>query len=188
MKKIILLSACGFISLYSCQKKTDVTPATTETLPLVVTTPVPAVRLDSIPDGGILKLKLQQDSTPIDETLVRFEHTAPSDFSNTIDAAYFTGFGIGSLASITTDGIPCMINTRPFTRGQAIKLKVTAKQSGIYTIRISYASKLPKNMGIWLKDAYKKDSLDLKLWNYRFNVIETDTNTFGSERFTLVLR
>lgn len=188
MKKIILLSVCGLLALNSCQKNADVVPPPTQPLTTIVKATPAVTKLDTIPDGAILKIKLQQDSASIDETLLKFEHNAPINYSSAVDAVYFTGFGIGSLASLTANGIPCAIHTLPFVQANATRLKVGASHDGVYLLKISYTSNIPQNMNIWLKDAYKKDSLNLRLWNYSFNVYKADSNSYGSKRFTVVLR
>ena len=186
MKKIILLSLCAIALLNSCVGKTDIAPEPIKLPPPAGKSSV--VKLDTIPDGAILKVRLQMDSTQIDETLLKFDHDAGIDYSNSRDAVYFQGFGVASLSSVSDDGVPCAIQTLPYLSGNPIRLKVGVKKDGIYLLKISYANNIPQDKNIWLKDAYKQDSLNLRLWNYRFNVFKTDTNTFGARRFTIVIR
>ena len=48
---------------------------------------------------------------------------------------------------------------------------------------------IPDLYDIWLIDSYKKDSLDIKHNpTYRFNISKSDTNSYGSNRFQLVIR
>jgi hypothetical protein len=76
----------------------------------------------------------------------------------------------------------------PYAKGMAIGLHVSAKSNGIYLLKVSYLNKIPSDVRIWLKDAYKKDSLDLRIGNYSFNVLKSDTSSFGSGRFKIILR
>lgn len=47
---------------------------------------------------------------------------------------------------------------------------------------------IPALFTIWLKDAYKKDSLDIRANPaYTFDILHSDTNSYGSHRFTLVM-
>jgi hypothetical protein len=48
---------------------------------------------------------------------------------------------------------------------------------------------VPNTYSLWLMDGYKKDSLNMRLYpTYAFNVYKSDTTTFGSNRFKLVVR
>jgi len=67
-------------------------------------------------------------------------------------------------------------------------LKVGMKTDGIYILRLTYANQIPKGIRFWLKDKYMKDSLDMRVGNYAFQVVKADTNTYGQGRFTVVLR
>jgi len=153
-----------------------------------VPTHVTAVHHDTIPDGGSLKVKIQMDSLSTDETMLIFSHIASNMYINTQDAAYFPGSGAVSLSSLTSDGMPCAIQKLPYNPQYPIGLSVNVKNNGIYSLKISYLDKVPQTMSVWLKDKYMKDSLDLRVGNYAFQVVKSDTNTFGRERFKIVLR
>ena len=189
MKKILLMSVVGVIFLGACQKKAENNPSPVASSATFVppTTKTAAVQTDTIPDGGIFKIKLQLDSAVVDETLLSFQHSASRNYSNLQDAPYFPGFGIGSLSSITKDGVSCVIQIMPFCPGNAIPLKVTASRDGVYLLKTSFTKNIPSNMGIWLIDAYRKDSLNIRLSNYRFDVIKSDTNSYGAHRFSVVV-
>jgi hypothetical protein len=189
MKKILLMSVVGVIFLGACQKKAENNPSPVASSAAFIppTTQTTAVQTDTIPDGGTLKITLQLDSAMIDETLLSFRHSASLNYSNLEDAPYFPGFGIGSLSSITKDGVNCVIQMTPFCPHNAIPLKVTASRNGVYLLKTSFTKNIPGNMGIWLKDAYRKDSLNIRLWNYRFDVIKSDTNSYGAHRFSVAI-
>ena len=183
------MSVVGVIFLGACQKKAEDNPSPVASSTTLVppTTKTAAVQTDTIPDGGTLKIRLQLDSAMIDETLLSFQHSASCNYSNLQDAAYFPGFGIASLSTITKDGVSCVIQIRPFCPDSAIPLKVTASRDGVYLLKTSFTKNIPGNMGIWLKDAYRKDSLNIRLLNYSFNVIKSDTNSYGAHRFSVVI-
>ena len=143
---------------------------------------------DTLTDGAFYKIRLQKDSSAIDETVVMFRHTAPACFNASVDAIYFQGFGIASLSSLTSDNIPCAIQTRPYSINNTLRLKIGSKGTNTYTLRLSDLEKFPANYHIWLKDNYLKDSLDLRTANYTFNVVENDTTTFGITRFKVTVR
>jgi len=190
MKKILLMSLAGVIFLGACKKSGENTPSpatpSTPTIP-PATQPV-AAQADTIPDGAMVKIKLQLDSLSLDETVLEFEHHASGNFSNSKDAIYFPGFGKGSLCSVTRDGVDCAIQVVSFTPGEVIPLKVTAQHSGVYTLKTSFTKKLPPGKGLWLKDAYRKDSLNIRIWNYRFDIIKSDTSSYSAGRFSIVVR
>lgn len=182
------MSVVGVIFLGACQKNAENNPSPVVTSPVVIppTTQTVAAQTDTVPDGAQLRLTLQRDSATIDETSFGFKHSASCNFSNSEDAPYFAGFGNGSLSSFTRDGVKCAVQTLPSSPG-AIRLKVTAKHDGVYTLKTSFTKNLPANVGIWLKDAYRKDSLNIRLWNYRFDIVKSDTNTYSAQRFSFVI-
>ena len=188
MKKTILMSVVCVIFLSACQKQSENAPSPIAlSSHIIPPTTQTAAQTDTVPDGAILKIKLQQDSAALDETLLLYKHSASRNFTNYQDAPYFSGFGRGSLSSVTLDGISCAIQTVPFCRSIAIPLKVTAKNDGVYLLKTSLAENIPASLGIWLKDAYRKDSVNMRLWNYRFDVIKSDTNSYA-HRFSVVIR
>lgn len=189
MKKFLLMSMVGVVFLGACQKSAENNPSpVAHSTPVIPpTTQTVAAQTDTIADGGTFKIRLQLDSVPVDETLLSFRHTASNNYSNSQDAPYFSGFSEGTISSLTRDGVSCVIQVLPFCPGKAIPLKVTAQKDGIFLLKTSYTKNIPANMGIWLKDAYRKDSLNIRLWNYRFDVIKSDTNTYGVHRFSVVV-
>jgi len=188
MKKILLMSIAGVMFLGACKKGENTPSPSLPSTPIPPATSTVAAQADTIPDGAIVKIKFQLDSAAIDETILKFAHSASGDFSNTEDAVYFPGFGKGGLCSATNNGVYCAIQTVQFSPGKAIPLKVTAKNDGVYILKTSLTKNIPANMHIWLKDAYRKDSLNIRIWNYRFDVIKSDTNSFGAGRFSIVVR
>lgn len=188
MKKVILMSVVGVIFLSACQKKTEnnPSPVVTDTVAIPPTTQTVAAQTDTVPDGAMLRLTLKLDSASIDETSFGFNHSASCNYSNSQDAPYFSGFSNGSLSSLTRDGVRCAVQTLPSSPG-IIRLNVTAKNDGVYILKTSFVRNFPANTGIWLKDAYRRDSLNIRLWNYRFDIIKSDTNTYSAHRFSFVI-
>jgi hypothetical protein len=82
------------------------------------------------------------------------------------------------------------INSLPlWTNGTAIPLVVGAENSGLYNLNLMSVNDVPANFGIWLKDKKMKDSLNIRLYpSYAFNIVKTDTTSYGSSRFSIVLR
>jgi hypothetical protein len=91
---------------------------------------------------------------------------------------------------MSTDNVQLAINDIPLPKSsQTIKLKVNATANGVYTLSKTELNNLPALFDMWLMDAYMKDSLDIKHNStYKFNVNRADTNSFGANRFSLVIR
>jgi hypothetical protein len=183
MKKLILLSIIIFL-LAACQKEAKILPKVTP----VVTTAVVTAKPDTIPDKAAFKLKLCKDSVNTDETLFAFNHLGSLNYSTTNDAPYFTGFGQVNLASISADGVDLTINNLPYTSGMLVGLDVHTKTDGAYFLKLSYEKNIPANIQIWIKDTYLKDSINVCSANYHFNVAEADANSFGKNRFKVILK
>ena len=143
---------------------------------------------DSIPDSACLKIRILKDSTMIDETAVAFFRSATPTYNTQMDAKYFPGYGIASLATLTSDGVPCASQCIPFRQTNAVGLSIGSKESNNYLLKLSYLHKFPAGIHIWLKDKFLSDSVDLRSKNYAFTVNKPDTNTFGSDRFKVVIR
>jgi hypothetical protein len=191
MKTIKLSALLAFLllSFSACKKLEDVAP-TTPVTPVVstATNTVTPVKYDTIPDKAIFKLQLVKDSSNYDETMFIFDHKASLNYSGNEDGAYFPGYGEESLASISNDGKDLAINDLPFTQGMAIGLDMNVKTGGAYFFKLSYASKIPATMKIWVKDTYMKDSVDVRSGHYDFTVNKADANSYGSKRFQIILK
>jgi len=138
-----------------------------------------------------LMLKLNKDSMNYDETMIRFNDTASNKFVQTEDAPYLQGLGAVSLSSFSSDSVAMAVNQMklPKQTSLSIPLKITAKTSGVYKMQMVSASQIPQVYDLWLMDAYKHDSVDMKHNNtYLFDINQTDSTTFGSGRFKLVIR
>ena len=95
-----------------------------------------------------------------------------------------------SLSSLSSNNYLLAINTLPLvSTGTTVGLAVGANANGIYKLNLTtISSTIPSSVAIWLKDAYKKDSLDFKKYpSYSFNINKSDSATYGSHRFTMVL-
>ena len=141
MKKLIIfISAAVFVS--SCHKDLDGVPPTGKQNALS------GVQRDSIPDSACLKIRIQKDSAMIDETAVAFFHSATSTYNPQLDSKYFPGFGIASLATLTSDGVPCASQCIPFTLTNSVRLRVGSTESNNYILKLSYLYKFPSGIHI----------------------------------------
>lgn len=139
---------------------------------------------------GSLRVALEKDAINKDDILIMFAPTTSPAFVFNEDASYFPGYGLVGLSSLSSDGVLMTIDKRPFPAvSTAIPLNITATASDIYKLNLTLINSIPVNYDIWLMDAYKKDSLDFRHNpTYSFNLNLADTNSFGSHRFSLVIR
>ncbi|MEO6849852.1 MAG: T9SS type A sorting domain-containing protein, partial [Mucilaginibacter sp.] len=137
-----------------------------------------------------LRLQLAEDTVNTDNMLLRFDNTVGAVFSSKTDVPYKIGFGDVSLASMSADHVPLAINTQSFPKtSKTVGLSINTKIDGIYSLSLTDIVGIPQLYDIWLMDAYKKDSLDMRQnKTYSFNVLKSDSATFGSKRFSLVIR
>ncbi len=192
--KIFALLTLTIIVLSSCQKdaiEPTVTPTTPVTPKVVASTT--SLNQDTVSNDttkGYLRIQLAEDATNFDNILIDFNPAAHAAFVRSEDAPSMSGMGAESLSSLSSDNVALAINQLPLvSSGTTVALKVNAKTSGLYKINLLTISSIPATINIWLKDNYKKDSLDFRLYStYAFNLDKADTNSFGSHRFTVVLR
>lgn len=142
---------------------------------------------DTVPH---LRLQLYMDSLMTDDTYIGFVAGASTKYVIDQDAKYFQGYGAISLASISSDNIKLAINRVPLpAQSETIRIYVSAKADGPYKLNMTENEGIPVLYEVWLMDAYKNDSLDMRRNpTYAFNILKADTNSFGSSRFSLVIR
>ena len=140
----------------------------------------------------LLRLRLTIDSIDYDDITVGFKSSASSKYNASEDAMYLSGINaMEGLSSFSDDNVPLAINFLPLPKQaqQVIKLDVEGRQTGLYTLQKTALDAIPQIYEIWLMDNYKKDSLDLRNNSaYAFNVDLADTNSYGKNRFQLVIR
>lgn len=138
-----------------------------------------------------MRLDFAKDTDNVEETIVRFDGTAKNEYVLDEDSRYMSGSGAVSFSSISSDNVSLAINRLPLPKNKqtVIKLNINATADGLYTINKTELKSVPELYEIWLMDAYKKDSLDIKHNStYKFDVLKNDTNSYGSNRFSLVMR
>jgi hypothetical protein len=192
MKKLYL-ALIVILPLVGCEKETNTVPgnvtSTSSTISKQVTNTTNApVSVDTLADHSFIKVALVLDSINNDETELVFVKTANPAYNAMEDGKYFQGFGAESLASLTSDAVPAAINIMPYMPDQAIGLHVGAKNTGTFLFKISGERTIPHNLQVWIKDNLLRDSLNLRNGNYQFVIDKSDSTSFGSRRFQLVLR
>ncbi|WP_295674116.1 hypothetical protein, partial [uncultured Mucilaginibacter sp.] len=141
--------------------------------------------------GQFLRLNMVQDSVHTDGVIINFTGSSKAQFVPDEDAMYKSGNGPVSLSSMSADHIALAINSQalPKLTPTVIPLSVNAAASGTYQLKLSTIKSIPDLYDVWLKDAYAKDSLDIKHnLAYAFTIAKSDTNSFGANRFSLVIR
>jgi hypothetical protein len=146
--------------------------------------------LNNAPVDRHLRLQLAKNPVNTDDIFIGFKSTAKTQYVFNEDSPYKAGNGLVSLVSISSDNVPLAINTLPLPeQSEIIKLAVTASAGGTYKLNKLDLKGIPELYDIWLMDAYKKDSLDLRHNNsYTFDILKSDTNSYGSTRFSLIVR
>ena len=187
---LLLLSGLLF---FSC-KKTAVKPDTdniTISTPATSSSTTGQTSSGSNVEGpsvtGLVRLKLSKDAINTDAIIINFKPTAKPIYVIGEDAPTLHGYGIVSLASISSDNIPLAINALPLSgQGRSINLSVASTAEGIYKLDLESITSVPDTYEVWLMDNYKKDSLDMRQYaSYSFNIYKTDTASSGRNRFKL---
>jgi DNA-binding beta-propeller fold protein YncE len=138
----------------------------------------------------LLHLLVSKDSINTDGLLIRFNNAASTKYVAGEDAPYRVAGGTVNLNSISSDGVKLAINVMSLpAKSQVIPLNVNVTTDGQYKFNMVTVKAIPELYDIWLMDKYKKDSLDMRHNPiYAFDVVKADTNSFGANRFQLVIR
>jgi hypothetical protein len=139
-----------------------------------------------------LRLELGNDSINNDQTAIRLINSSSSTNIESYTARHATGSGTVSLSSQSTNLDDLSINAVTFPnqkQTQAIKLNLNVTSNGTYQLKLIDIVSVPELYDIWLMDAYKKDSVNLRVNNiYSLDINKADSTTFGSKRLSLVIR
>jgi len=142
---------------------------------------------------SFMKLDLITDSINKDEMVIGFNSSSTTKYNPNEDSEFLPGVrSAESIAGISSDSVQTTAKWLPFpnnTSCQVLKLYVTVAATGTYTIRRTDLEAIPQIYDLWLKDNYKKDSLDIRNnTTYVFDIDLTDTASYGSNRFEIVVR
>jgi len=143
--------------------------------------------------NSFMKLDLVTDSINKDEMVIGFNSSSTTKYNANIDAEFLQGLGSAeSIAGISSDSVQTTVKWLPLpknTSNLVFKLYVSVKATGTYTIQRTAFEAIPQIYEAWLMDKYKKDSLDIRNnTSYAFDIDLTDTASYGSNRFELVIR
>jgi len=148
---------------------------------------------DNVVNKQNLHLQLAKDEINTDGIQISFNNNHINDqpYDYKVDAPYKVGYGAVSLSSRSSDNVDLSTHTVSLPgQGKAIiALNVSAKDDAIYKLTLKDITGIPQLYDIWLMDAYKRDSMDMRQnKTYSFNIYKKDTLSFGPKRFTLVVR
>lgn len=140
-------------------------------------------------DLQYFRLQLALDSINTDDMVVRLSNGASPLYVVNEDAPYKYGYGVVSICSMSSDNIALAINQVPFPKtSERISVNVNVAADGHYKLNLTQVVDIPKLYDIWLVDAYKKDSVNIRTdTTYGFDVLKSDSATFGAKRFSLVI-
>ncbi len=143
------------------------------------------------PDA-LLRLRMVTDSLNTDEVVLVFNSQGAAAYSAQQDALDLGGNGaLENLSLLSSDSVKlCIYKTQlPGKIQQIIPLLVDAVASGNYQLKKIQLNNLPKLYHVWLMDAFMKDSLEVTANDtYSFDIDKSNPATFGTGRFTLVIR
>jgi trimeric autotransporter adhesin len=140
----------------------------------------------------LLRLKVWIDQYNYDDIAIGFDSAATTVYNNQIDSRYLPGIDAPEgLSCFSADGVPLSVFMVPLPKQNplVIKLDVEAQSNGPMTFLRTELDTIPKIYDLWLIDKFKKDSVNLRTdTSYAFTVDKSDTTTFGSNRFSVVIR
>jgi hypothetical protein len=142
------------------------------------------------PTDRHLRLQLSKDSINKDETVIVLNAAASTAYVQSEDALYLQGSGVLSLSNMSGDNKALAISQMPLPKqSQTINLNVYAESDGLYQLNMTEVKNIPFLYDVWLMDAYKQDSLDIKNNpTYNFNVSNSDAASISPNRFSLIIR
>jgi hypothetical protein len=137
-----------------------------------------------------LHLDMAKDSVTNSDIIIGFKSTAKTSYDTKEDAIYRQGPASILFSSISSDNKQLAINQLPLApKSQAIRLYVSGIGGTPYTLNMDTIKGIPAIYDVWLMDANKKDSLDMrKNKSYSFTTSASDTGSYGGYRFSIVLR
>jgi hypothetical protein len=135
-----------------------------------------------------MHIQIKKDNIANAACGIYFSKTNNDNFRDAEDAIDLDGGNI-YMSSYSLDGVRTGINQLADykEKGKRIKLFVKAGTSGLYNLNLLDIKNVDTvNYKVYLVDKLKKDSLDIgKYKSYAFNLVTTDTATFGANRFEL---
>ena len=140
----------------------------------------------------LLRLKMIKDAFNSDDIAIAFSDQGTLTYNNQLDSRYMPGIEAPEgFFCFSTDSVPLSVNIIPLPKQAPLKIRldVEAANSGCFTMQKTKLDSIPAVYDLWLVDKYKKDSLNLRTGtNYFFSINKTDSSSFGSNRFEVVVK
>jgi hypothetical protein len=137
-----------------------------------------------------LYLKMEKDSSTYNYCGIYFRNDW-SDKYGEDDAKDFNASLPVNMASFATDGTRLAVNhMSDYSKGIKVRLYASSQADGQYKISAEGIRNIDTALyDIYLLDHYKKDSLDIRRYGtYVFDVIKSDTLSYGGYRFELSIQ
>ena len=139
----------------------------------------------------LLSIKLAKDTLNTDNIFVLFEPASKNGFERFYDDERLNGIGnIATLGSYASDSTELLAINRMHSIDSTTKVKLyvnVANSTGVDTLSATGFDVLDQRYDVYLIDHFKKDSLLFSKYpKYLFNINNSDTTTFGANRFEIV--
>ncbi len=142
--------------------------------------------------NSYIRLRIVTDAVNSTDMVVGFNSTSTTKYNPAEDSKlYPAANAFQHISALSSDGVKNAVKWVPFpgSSAQIVKLVVNAQATGQYTLQRPELKAIPALYEIWLMDYYQKDSLDLRANStYIFNINLSDTNSYGDNRFALVIK
>ena len=139
-----------------------------------------------------MRIKLVMDTINTDAVVLTLNSTNNAKYVYGEDAIDLGGDGaLVNLSSLSADSVGLTVNKLPLPQTTALvsPLTVSASSSGKYSLKMDALENLPTLYGVWLKDNFMKDSLDMRANTiYAFDIDNTNPASYGANRFQVVIR
>jgi len=145
------------------------------------------------PTSGLagLHLQLTKDNYNFVQTGIYFGTGNNDKFAQNEDAVSVNGSGAQVfLSSYSSDNVNVGINQLgDYSGGKRIKLYAGVTSTGAYTISLADIANIDTiNYNVFLIDRKMNDSVDMVRYkSYAFNINNSDTSTYGANRFVLAI-
>ena len=137
-----------------------------------------------------LRLYVAKDSVTKTETAIGFKTDASAAYNSREDAPFINGDI--TFSSLSSDNKQLMVNKMPLDHKETrIHLYISGRAGTPYTLNVKALVGIPEIYDVWLMDAFKKDSVDLRAnqsYSFTTSGAAADTLSWGGHRFTVVIR
>ncbi|MBB3054943.1 T9SS type A sorting domain-containing protein [Mucilaginibacter gotjawali] len=143
--------------------------------------------------NSFIRFRLSTDTINKSDMVIGFNNASSTKFNGNEDSAFHPGSGsLQTIAAISSDSVYTAEKWVPFpksTASQVIRLNISARATGAYTLQRTDYKAIPQLYRVWLMDKYKKDSLDIRNnTTYAFDIDVADTASYGNNRFQVIVR